>query len=214
MAATFTLFQFTRARGARRAGRPDVVHGGVSIHARTGRATFWDGSVAAGSVFQFTRARGARQTSTPPSRGMAAVSIHARTGRATGILLCHEHGVLVSIHARTGRATSSPFRPWSVSAFQFTRARGARRAIGRLDAIGMTFQFTRARGARLAGPLPPVLVHRFNSRAHGARDAWPSRPSGVRRCFNSRAHGARDLGVAPPVRAHDVSIHARTGRAT
>ena len=126
MAATFTLFQFTRARGARRAGRPDVVHGGVSIHARTGRATFWDGSVAAGSVFQFTRARGARQTSTPPSRGMAAVSIHARTGRATGILLCHEHGVLVSIHARTGRATSSPFRPWSVSAFQFTRARGAR----------------------------------------------------------------------------------------
>ncbi len=100
------------------------------------------------------------------------------------------------------------------------------------------FQFTRARGARLN----PALVkysskNRFNSRAHGARDHGPrqDRPAAIVFQF-TRARGARLLSVVVHIRADsfqftrargarhgqkprpeppvDVSIHARTGRAT
>ena len=80
----------------------------------------------------------------------------------------------------------------------------------------MTFQFTRPRGARPALGCGGVVFCRFNSRAHGGRDAKEAiksnaeqlfqftRPRGARlyyllrsikavSSFNSRAHGGRDL---------------------
>ena len=104
----------------------------------------------------------------------------------------HAAHVVVSIHARTGRATAS-FRAFPSSCrFQFTRARGARQTPPEPGTVRTVFQFTRARGAR------PSTI-----------GAWP-----WTRCFNSRAHGARDGTLCARKGGEDVSIHARTGRAT
>ena len=231
-------FQFTRARGARpniqptemdrfcfnsRAhgardedGVPAVpLGGGVSIHARTGRAT-----------------QPAMRDST-----RIQVSIHARTGRAT-VHVQHrlaEH--TVSIHARTGRATGGAARAASAMSFQFTRARGARPPAPPDAGWSRWFQFTRARGARPGTPrrfrgVGVVSIHartgratrgwrpfqpscsRFNSRAPGARDRPPGTTCKTKESFNSRAHGARDRAIFQGQPSHMVSIHARTGRAT
>ncbi len=120
----------------------------------------------------------------------------------------------VSIHARTGRAT------------------GSKRFLGLVG----PFQFTRARGARLPSVSMRTARHCFNSRAHGARDSARTADSCSGQRFNSRAHGARDADITlrvasnqfqftrargarplfPPQPPHNmnVSIHARTGRAT
>ena len=98
------------------------------------------------------------------------------------------------------------------------------------------FQFTRPRGARRPANRRPTPSKRFNSRAHGGRDApnrgRPSRggvsihaptggataePANVRKGaagFNSRAHGGRDRPSPSSSRASGVSIHAPTGGAT
>ena len=123
------------------------------------------------------------------------------------------------------------------SAFQFTRARGARQIFAPTITPYDWFQFTRARGARLGeltrrAPSSPIG---FNSRAHGARDGVVGAPDaelgfqftrarGARpalpfrlaemESFNSRAHGARDRQARFFPGFFIVSIHARTGRAT
>ena len=169
-----------------------VPRGRVSIHARTGRATAYWSLRERGFTFQFTRARGARLNLRLPGGG--------RT---------------VSIHARTGRATGRWFY-WAIKRlFQFTRARGARRT--RRDAqpraldVSIHARTGRATRPTASPPSPPI---RFNSRAHGARDMTSPSFRTCRCGFNSRAHGARDLLRRRLVRALDVSIHARTGRAT
>ncbi len=172
---------------------------GVSIHARTGRATVHDRLTVGVNPFQFTRARGARLREVGFFGVRAFVSIHARTGRAT--LVAHRQvlPVRVSIHARTGRATPSFPSFQGGAGFQFTRARGARPSISRVVLWTRPFQFTRARGARrfLRLRFPPRSSMFQFTRARGARRSAGS--GGKRRCrFNSRAHGARDpCGVAP-----------------
>ena len=121
---------------------------GVSIHARTGRATSPAASIESWAKFQFTRARGARLGS------------EVTDGRAQ-CFNSRAHGARDIIQ--------SPGISWR-NGFQFTRARGARPQALAQAGLDDKFQFTRARGAR-----PRVLVqrpvrHRFNSRAHGARD--------------------------------------------
>ena len=77
---------------------------GVSIHARTWRATHVNVRFPV----------------------LADVSIHARTWRATGALLARQRIVHVSIHARTWRATFFFSVVSGSGAFQFTPARGGR----------------------------------------------------------------------------------------
>ena len=229
------MFQFTRARGARRADADSESGLRVSIHARTGRAT----------RLQRHRAM------------VHPVSIHARTGRATLDGRMETRADVVSIHARTGRATMACEYCVDPKEFQFTRARGARpgggrRGPGLLVSIhartgratrffcGLTervkFQFTRARGARpravRCDALVVVSIHARTGRATIAFAAFVAaatfqftRARGARRtttglrspspCFNSRAHGARDRRAdADSESGLRVSIHARTGRAT
>ena len=139
-----------------------------------------------------SRAHGARDASTPDA-GSSACCFNSRAHGARDEGWSEEwQKERVSIHARTGRATTfAPFMPRM-----------------------LLFQFTRARGARppLSAPSPAPVG--FNSRAHGARDRRHQNPAPCGRCFNSRAHGARDLRAGPGVHRGDVSIHARTGRAT
>ncbi len=206
-------FQFTRARGARRTTSKQLgqfhrfnsrAHGArdaptehhrqlvpVSIHARTGRATPRASVRAMVEGFN-SRAHGARDNGQQAGKAVSSVSIHARTGRATGVV-CGRDDVqhVVSIHARTGRATRSPMLSSGSRGFN-SRAHGARDSQKRAPKSVGEFQFTRARGARLP---------RRGRKKDGAG-------------FNSRAHGARDGVLAPGVRDGEVSIHARTGRAT
>ncbi len=300
-AAQEIRFQFTRARGARRRTSPprsgwccfnSRAHGArdhlqapgrhavadVSIHARTGRATFSAAGLCARSMFQFTRARGARQSGRT-ARGALRSCFNSRAhGARDEFVQWAPLGIdkfqftrargarpappaspswpSVSIHARTGRATDGFGGPKPEWMFQFTRARGARQSSATSSGNGRRFQFTRARGARPQDCegwwRNRVSIHArtgratrsapsgrssgcFNSRAHGARDCGlfgghsgsvfqftrargarlpspPPRPR--RRSFNSRAHGARDLRDERGGSGVEVSIHARTGRAT
>ena len=143
--------------------------------------------------FQFTRARGARLPD--GVRDGRQISFNSRAHGARDLI--------------PGSGPSSIL-------FQFTRARGARLWGGYQAGTPRRFQFTRARGARLSRPRwPGILQHRFNSRAHGARDTdVPRQGRQGTSCFNSRAHGARDLRAPRPAVRGTVSIHARTGRAT
>ena len=102
----------------------------------------------------------------------------------------------------------------SLSVFQFTRARGARRKGGVLRANDEGFN-SRAHGAR-DGYLSRIQ-HRqtgFNSRAHGARDPRPAPNPKTAKFQFTRARGARHLAPAIHGVVGRVSIHARTGRAT
>ncbi len=231
------VFQFTRARGARPpSAGPDSRTLHVSIHARTGRATSRGGgrSPACGCFnsrahgardevlpdllqdggFQFTRARGARPPAATPAASPSTVSIHARTGRATGagnVLLVV---VGVSIHARTGRATSRGGRGASPAWFQFTRARGARPGRFRRMVHAADVSIHARTGRATTGRRRTSIFRSFNSRAHGARDLTWTRDPGPGPGFNSRAHGARDSSSQSGGMELEVSIHARTGRAT
>ena len=102
--SAYTLFQFTRPRGARPAPSLSKEFIEVSIHAPTGGATQYWTLEARRAEFQFTRPRGAR---------------HGQGGTLGD-------GHAVSIHAPTGGATQTT-RPIKLRPlFQFTRPRGAR----------------------------------------------------------------------------------------
>ena len=203
-----------RTGRATRRGPVHVGGRGVSIHARTGRATFRHSSADAMNLqFQFTRARGARP-GRPARNAGCRVSIHARTGRATNTIFCRPQ------HAR----------------FQFTRARGARRNGSWRTSPGSSFN-SRAHGARDPRSAPgseagAVSIHARTGRATSGHPCfgWDgefqfTRARGARRpprfhafipaSFNSRAHGARDgayFGV--PVVAEFQFTRARGARPT
>ncbi len=232
--APMEVFQFTRARGARQAGDADHRGCRVSIHARTGRATPMDWMPVLMPTFQFTRARGARRGRHDDFH-VVQVSIHARTGRAT---ICSAGGKdeELSFNSRAhGARDASPPTPRPRATFQFTRARGARllgvgkwgcfwgfnsRAHGARDArrafnCAASSVSIHARTGRATGPCQfdrTPLPFQF-TRARGARPRTARRFS-CRTGFNSRAHGARDAERALDPVVAEVSIHARTGRAT
>ena len=166
-------FQFTRARGARPMPSSSASSRTVSIHARTGRATFHFHPHEDMAMFQFTRARGARRASLMTIWRESVFQFTRARGARRGWVTVRAPSY-VSIHARTGRAT----------------------ARGGLTPPAESFQFTRARGARQGGDTKWKLTWCFNSRAHGARDYPTTPPTAVRGSgFNSRAHGARDLNA-------------------
>ena len=124
----------------------------------------------------------------------------------------------------------------SISGFQFTRPRGARRANRSQNQCAGGFQFTRPRGARRLQGVLPRSLYRFNSRARVGRDAvfcdstgkvlefQFTRPRGARRlssraahcpwCFNSRARVGRDVDGYLLRIVLPVSIHAPAWGAT
>ena len=191
------MFQSTPARGGR--------HDSAACHA-THRMTF-----------QSTPARGGRRRRLDIAGIGGAVSIHARTRRATRAAArhvsarsrfnprphaagdrrprCRRARVHVSIHARTRRATRRPRRSSPRSyVFQSTPARGGRRRVSSI--------------ARL-------LLRRFNPRPHAAGDRRLRRRSVADALFQSTpARGGRPRTVERGHAGVDVSIHARTRRAT
>ena len=164
----------------------------VSIHARTGRATSIPVLAPPAPQFQFTRARGARPSGSPSA--CSPSGFNSRAHGARDVLGLHPaRPRAVSIHARTGRATVEVVggrMVWKVSIHART---GRATQPEPVRHILQEFQFTRARGARRLRRRWQSIRHRFNSRAPGARD------KGLQ---ESLQHGI------------DVSIHARTGRAT
>ena len=203
-----------RPRSARLVGvAVGVAEGGVSIHARTGRATgVHDGD-----------------------RDVPVVSIHARTGRATSRPGRRSSRRGFNSRAHGARDTST--RSWCATSRCFnSRAHGARD--GGDDGRGASRRVSihaRTGRAICSAPRPAPDGKRFNSRAHEARDAarWSHRSANnvsihartgratdrcadwsYMDCFNSRAHGARDFLFASSYASISVSIHARTGRAT
>jgi len=94
--------------------------------------------------------------------------------------------------AHAGRDDELINKGYIVTAFQFTRPRGARRSTMTRTAGRFTFQFTRPRGARQF-----IQVQ------------GDKRPS-----FNSRAHAGRDNKFFPIAFFGNVSIHAPTRGAT
>ncbi len=168
------------------------------------------------------------------------VSIHARTRRATVGGPCGPEVVVVSIHARTRRATPLPATSrhnW-VSFNPRPHAAGDAADLGdegRMPGVSIHAR-TRRATRRLPGGEPGVAG--FNPRPHAAGDwcGWPGRwrcgcfnprPHAAgdstaaaarhrrRTSFNPRPHAAGDIvRTVPDARAIDVSIHARTRRAT
>ncbi len=165
--------------------------------------------------FQFTRARGARRGRF--SKDSRVTWFQFTRARGARLFQCGDAPLYGGFNSRAhGARDITAGGTARDTAFQFTRARGARPRTDPLPYIaGILFQFTRARGARQDTPVElPLEAFRFNSRAHGARDSFRSAGSRARSCFNSRAHGARDSSASVKPGWHDVSIHARTGRAT
>ena len=165
-------FQFTRPRGARHdlyaVGVTDVcfnsrAHGGrdlgivrqmamseVSIHAPTGGATKRAQGPPPRNAFQFTRPRGARRIRDNARARTLVVSIHAPTGGATPPRRRTRSRRSFNSRAHGGRDSRLACVARRRDGFQFTRPRGARRAL--LDELlgQRRFQFTRPRGARQA----------------------------------------------------------------
>ena len=186
---------------------------GVSIHARTWRATSILVRSSAPSGFN-SRPHVAGDHGTASVMIATVVSIHARTWRATWFLICVPHA----------------------QSFQFTPARG-----GRLDCLdeifeAVTFQFTPARGGRPGLPDGSCTGSGFNSRPHVAGDlasllmsilllvsiharTWRATMTGVKgvlkRAFQfTPARGGRHEQAGRMIGRMAVSIHARTWRAT
>ena len=214
------LFQFTRARGARPVRVQHRVVRGVSIHARTGRATYApdlrkaqygfnsrahgardtsDFKPGCAARFQFTRARGARLFSAISSPRRFQFQFTRARGARHGV---HEqlHRWRVSIHARTGRATGGNHVRVCDVRFQFTRARGARPR-GRVDSRQVRVSIHARTGRATPHHARHGWRHGFNSRAHGARDLTFEDAKRAEGGFNSRAHGARDWTRPSPRRA-------------
>ena len=98
----------------------------------------------------------------------------------------------VSIHAPTGGATALIKIKIKIKSFQFTRPRGARRALGFSMRDAYKFQFTRPRGARpILGEPPPENEVSIHAPTGGATEGAVQRDHRGGR-FNSRAHGGRD----------------------
>ena len=208
----------SRAHGARDRNRLAADgHRGVSIHARTGRATCTTTRPGSRSTCFNSRAHGARDPPPPRSGGNEGVFqfTRARGARPAKASSCHTSRRFQFTRARGARRPAVP--PVSAPPGFNSRAHGARDSTSRRSPSPPTgtFQFTRARGARHEAELA-VLQGRagFNSRAHGARDplAASCHLSSPQFQF-TRARGARLVGVETVARCR-VSIHARTGRAT
>ena len=228
-------FQFTRPRGARRAGdRPPETK--KKFQFTRPRGARRQAALAAAFVekFQFTRPRGARLDGRQNHLRIRRFNSRAHGGRD----LRHPRpriGAGVSIHAPTGGATPNATASAADAAFQFTRPRGARPG-----SLGGRFRREVSIHAPTGGATPLLGLDTygassFNSRAHGGRDSAASHVPHALARFNSRAHGGRDtpfwanprrktfqftrprgarrlLAVLP---CHFVvSIHAPTGGAT
>ena len=187
-----TWFQFTRPRGARRRPQKERRWRNVSIHAPTGGATYWGSTQPVIGLFQFTRPRGARPCPAPPPAGRDGFNSRAHGGRDWNPRV-KSRVTDVSIHAPTGGAT---------------RVRMPRR-----DCYNVSIHAPTG-GATDRGVAREGQRGRFNSRAHGGRDACPAPPPAGRDGFNSRAHGGRDFESSDTGSWAEVSIHAPTGGAT
>ena len=182
------------ARGATGGLRLACTAGHVSTHAPARGATFVEVDDAVEVLFQLTRPRGARlllqmacaevtvfQLTRPRGarrlRGVAAdaapyVSTHAPARGATGGFGVTESGVEVSTHAPARGATVLSRMTLSWAAFQLTRPRGARQALGGVRrVVGEVSTHAPARGATRAGRPLRRRRSRFNSRAREGRDA-------------------------------------------
>ena len=143
---------------------------GVSIHAPTGGATKVRQLAVIAGKFQFTRPRGARPQARSTGVPRSRFNSRAHGGRDM-TRTTRRSPRWVSIHAPTGGATVMTGGTHMPVMFQFTRPRGARRVV----------------------VLRAEESARFNSRAHGGRDAQDAPRSGSPPSFNSRAHGGRDV---------------------
>ena len=185
-------FQSTPARGGRRRSPAPITESPlVSIHARTRRATpNCCGGRLPDREFQSTPARGGRRS--PRGGDRRRVSIHARTRRATPAA------------GTTTRASGFNPRPHAAG------DRVADVAVSR----ALLFQSTPARGGRHYREWARHAVTWFQSTpARGGRQGSVVR---TRSCkgFNPRPHAAGDPAFSPRTKPIDVSIHARTRRAT
>ncbi len=142
--------------------------------------------------FQFTPARGGRLRQGDILL-VAGVSIHARTWRAT------------RCRAALSRARSR---------FQFTPARGGRLLGFDYTLLRVKFQFTPARGGRRRGSSRLSAGTSFNSRPHVAGDTAATDGQTKRRFQFTPARGGRRWAAGVGGVFGDVSIHARTWRAT
>ena len=202
-------------------------------------------------------ARGATCRSTR-SDGICEVSIHAPARGATNLENARSSKPNVSIHAPARGATRADEARQSPRSFQFTRPQEARQAprpegfparhvsihapargATRAEQTGgnpKTFQFTRPQEARHRRTTPPLLFHRFNSRARKRRDMSPTAiPTAPAVSIHAPARGATITAgvsvpthqfqftrpqearpVAPrlPDRRREVSIHAPARGAT
>ena len=165
------MFQFTRPRGAR-PGFPSASYFcDVSIHAPTGGATWANPRRKTRTWFQFTRPRGARPHAFHPHAGPAqCFNSRAHGGRDACRMGAHEHCVCFNSRAHGGRDPHT-IGKWGWHKFQFTRPRGARRgAKGRFSATTVSIHAPTG-GATHRARAPMPCAGRFNSRAHGGRDA-------------------------------------------
>ena len=144
-------------------------------------------------MFQSTPAHGGRPATCSPPVFSRIVSIHARTRRATWFSAYCKHIRPVSIHARTRRATAVKGFNRAAKGFQSTPAHGGRHfaVFGRV-AFGM-FQSTPAHGGRLSAWVVCRSSFQFQS---------------------TPAHGGRHKPLHGCMQHKQVSIHARTRRAT
>jgi len=189
------VFQFTRPRGARPApaARHPTPCGRFNSRAHAGRDVMTAIDRFDPDVSIHAPTRGATCFSTR-HRLLGIVSIHAPTRGAT-LATAARMSASVSIHAPTRGATNiRPVKSGTMSLFQFTRPRGARRTcpvcgVAKILVVsihaptrGATaasvawrcidwFQFTRPRGARQSATMRSLSARCFNSRAHAGRDA-------------------------------------------
>ena len=191
------MFQFTRPRGARRAGSD-------------GEALF--------VLFQFTRPRGARRGGKKGGRRRGSFNSRAREGR-DGLFRGGSELLTFCFNSRAREGRDGLYDRFLHidTAFQFTRPRGARlnRYPGACSPV--LFQFTRPRGARPSFLILRLTVLRVSihapargatvrlavqailwgfqfTRPRGARPIPSSHILGIS-CFNSRAREGRDSGT-------------------
>ena len=166
------------------------------------------------------------------------VSIHARTWRATSALSAPSR-MMQCFNPRPHVAGDCQFRSAKAHpcGFQSTPARGGRPELLEFVATHTEFQSTPARGGRPEGSVWKAANACFNPRPHvaGDRIRAPASPSrrrfqstparGGRRVrlarggspslrFNPRPHVAGDTAFGAVLSRLQVSIHARTWRAT
>ena len=208
----------------------------VSIHARTWRATRWQkGDV---DLIRFNpRPHMAGDNRRDRALGQAYVSIHARTWRATAAV--GERGLFRqrfnppphmagdSKAADNGRTRKS-FNPRPHMAGDAGKRRPRHSAGVSIHARtwrATVYQVSHDRGRLCFNPRPHMAgdysvttvqgtLRCFNPRPHMAGDRPLQRVQAGEASFNPRPHMAGDPADTEPRRMGDVSIHARTWRAT